>query len=104
MITIREAINLLKSMKDYYNDEENEAYYMGYDSEENEAVNMAIEALEQKAVKGYMRQQIERNIQYEILEDSKKARAFAQLTISIQNFINAMGDIDIQVGIQTQGR
>lgn len=103
MMVIREAINILKCMKDYYNDED-QADYMSYDSEENEAVNMAIDALEQKAVKGYMRQQIERNIQYEILEDSKKARASAQLTISIQNFINAMGEIDIQVGIQTQGR
>lgn len=46
-MTIREAINLLKSMKDYYNDEDR-ADYMGYDDEENEAVNMAIDALEQK--------------------------------------------------------
>ena len=49
MMTIREAINLLKSMKDYYNDEDR-ADYMGYDDEENEAVNMAIEALEHKAL------------------------------------------------------
>lgn len=98
-----EAIRILKNMKNYYNNKELDKYD-GFELDDNEAIDKAIKLLEQKAVKGYMQQQIERNIQYEILEDSKKARAFAQLTISIQNFINAMGNIDIQVGIQTQGR
>ena len=99
-MTIKEAVRVLKGMKDYYNDVENIGNGMIFDLDDNEAIDKAIKLLEQNE-KGYVHQQIERNIQYEILEDSKKARAFAQLTISIQNFINAMGGINIQVDIQT---
>lgn len=94
-MTIKEAIEVLKNMKSYYNDRKHEIYE-GFELDDNEAIDKAIKLLEQKD-KGYMHQQIERNIQYKILEDSKKA----QLSISVQNFINAMGGIDIQVGIQT---
>ena len=100
-MTIKDAVRVLKGMKDYYNDVENIGDGMIFDLDDNEAIDKAIKILEQKE-KGYMCQQIERNIQYEILEDTNKARAFAQLTISIQNFINAMGGIDIQVEIQAR--
>lgn len=49
---------------------------------------------------GKMHQSVERNIQYEILTDSKKARAFVQLQKSIQNFVIVMGDIDIHLVIK----
>lgn len=51
---------------------------------------------------GKMHQSVERNIQYEILEDINKARAFVRLTKSIQNFILVMGDIDIHLDIKTK--
>lgn len=94
-MTIKEAIEILKNMKSYYNDRKHEIYE-GFELDDNEAIDKAIKLLEQEE-KGYIHQQIERNIQYKILEDSKKA----QLSISVQNFINTMGGIDIQVGIQT---
>lgn len=100
-MTIKNAIRVLKDMKKYYNNVENIGNGLIFDLRDNEAIDKAIKILEQKE-KGKMCQQIERNIQYEILEDSEKARAFAQLTISIQNFIIAMGDIDIHLDVQTK--
>ena len=44
-MTNAEAINTLKSLKDYYNDK-NEDSYVGFDNEDNEAIDMAIKALE----------------------------------------------------------
>lgn len=46
-MTNEEAINTLKSLKDYYNDK-NEDSYVGFDDEDNEALDLAIKALEQR--------------------------------------------------------
>lgn len=46
-MTNEEAINTLKSLKDYYNDK-NEDSYVGFDDEDNEALDNAIKALEQQ--------------------------------------------------------
>lgn len=43
-MTNEEAINTLNSIKQYYNDK-NEDSYVGFDNEDNEALDMAIEAL-----------------------------------------------------------
>ena len=43
-MTNERAINTLNSLKDYYNDK-NEDSYVGFDSEDNEALEMAIKAL-----------------------------------------------------------
>ena len=48
---IREAINLLKSMKEFYNDDRLDNYYR-FELGDNEAIDKAIKILEQKAVKG----------------------------------------------------
>lgn len=45
-MTPQEAINTLNSIKQYYNDK-NEDSYVGFDNEDNEALGMAIKALEQ---------------------------------------------------------
>lgn len=47
-MTNEEAINTLKSLKDYYNDKSEycEDGYVGFDSEDNEALDKAIKALE----------------------------------------------------------
>lgn len=45
----KKAINTLKSLKDYYNDK-NEDSYVGFDKDDNEALDLAIKALE--VVKG----------------------------------------------------
>lgn len=50
-MTNEEAINTLNSLKDYYNDK-NEDIYVGFDNEDNEAINLAIKALEQARPKG----------------------------------------------------
>ena len=44
-MTKEEAKNTLKSLKNYYNDK-NEDSYVGFDNEDNEALDMAIKALE----------------------------------------------------------
>ena len=46
-MTNEEAINTLNSLKQYYNDK-NEDSYVGFDNEDNEALDMAIKALEQQ--------------------------------------------------------
>ena len=46
-MTPKEAINTLNSIKQYYNDK-NEDSYVGFDNEDNEALDMAIKALEQQ--------------------------------------------------------
>lgn len=45
-MTNEEAINTLNSLKQYYNDK-NEDSYVGFDDEDNESIDMAIKALEQ---------------------------------------------------------
>ena len=45
-MTKEEAINILNSLKQYYNDK-NEDSYVGFDNEDNEALDLAIKALEQ---------------------------------------------------------
>lgn len=47
-MTPQEAINTLNSIKQYYNDK-NEDSYVGFDNEDNEALDMAIEALESQS-------------------------------------------------------
>ena len=44
-MTNAEAINKLNSLKDYYNDK-NEDSYVGFDNDDNEAIDLAIKALE----------------------------------------------------------
>lgn len=44
-MTNKEAINTLNSLKDYYNDK-NEDSYVGFDDNDNEALDLAIKALE----------------------------------------------------------
>lgn len=44
-MTDERAINTLNSIKQYYNDK-NEDSYVGFDNEDNEALDMAIKALE----------------------------------------------------------
>ena len=51
-MTKQEARNTLKSLKDYYNDK-NEDSYVGFDNEDNEAFDMAIQALEQQTRTGH---------------------------------------------------
>ena len=46
-MTREEAINILKSLKIYYNDK-NEDSYVEFDTEDNKALDMAIESLEQQ--------------------------------------------------------
>ena len=46
-MTNEEAINTLNSLKNYYNDK-NEDSYVGFDDEDNEALDLAIKALEQQ--------------------------------------------------------
>lgn len=46
-MTNEEARHTLKSLKEYYNDK-NEDSYVGFDDEDNEALDMAIKALEQQ--------------------------------------------------------
>jgi hypothetical protein len=46
-MTNEEAINVLNSLKQYYNDK-NEDSYVGFDNEDNEALDLAIKALEQQ--------------------------------------------------------
>lgn len=46
-MTNEEAINTLNSLKQYYNDK-NEDGYVGFDNEDNEALDLAIKALEQQ--------------------------------------------------------
>lgn len=46
-MTREEAISTLNSIKQYYNDK-NEDSYVGFDNEDNEALQMAIKALEQE--------------------------------------------------------
>ena len=46
-MTNEEARYTLKSLKDYYNDK-NEDNYIGFDNEDNEALDLAIKALEQQ--------------------------------------------------------
>lgn len=50
-MTNEEAINTLKSLKSYYNDNSEycEDGYVGFDSEDNEALDRAIKALEQQS-------------------------------------------------------
>ena len=45
-MTNEKAIIILNSLKQYYNDK-NEDSYVGFDDEDNEAIDMAIKALEQ---------------------------------------------------------
>lgn len=45
-MTLEEARHTLKSLKEYYNDK-NEDSYVGFDDEDNEAIDYAIKALEQ---------------------------------------------------------
>ena len=45
-MTREEVIDTLNSLKQYYNDK-NEDSYVGLDNEDNEALDMAIQALEQ---------------------------------------------------------
>lgn len=45
-MTREEVINKLNSIKQYYNDDYDEAY-VGFDAEDNEAIDMAIKALKQ---------------------------------------------------------
>ena len=46
IMTIKEARNTINSLKQYYNDK-NEDSYVGFDDKDNEALDMAIKALEQ---------------------------------------------------------
>lgn len=49
-MTIEEAINTIISLKQYYNDK-NEDSYVGFDNEDNEALDMAIRALNKEIAK-----------------------------------------------------
>lgn len=53
-MTPQETINKLNSLKQYYNDK-NEDGYVGFDNEDNEAITMAIQALEQQPRMGEWR-------------------------------------------------
>ena len=46
-MTSEEIINTLKSLKNYYNDK-NEDSYVGFDNEDNEALDMAVKELEKQ--------------------------------------------------------
>lgn len=100
MLTIKESTEILKRMKDYYNNEEHDKYY-GFNSDDNEAIDKAIRLLEQEET-GYTHQKVERNIFKEIMLNADKMCAFVQLQRGIHNFIEVMKDIDIQVDIQTK--
>ena len=52
-MTNAEAINKLNSLKDYYNDK-NEDSYVGFDNDDNEAIDLAIKALEQTRPKNIL--------------------------------------------------
>ena len=51
-MTNEEIINTLNSLKQYYNDK-NEDSYVGFDNEDNEALDMAINSLEQQPKTGH---------------------------------------------------
>lgn len=51
-MTIDRAINTLHSLKDYYNDK-NEDSYVGFDAVDNTALDIAIKALEQQPKTGH---------------------------------------------------
>lgn len=53
-MTATEAINTINSLKQYYNDK-NEDSYVGFDNEDNEALEMSINALKQKSYKSEAR-------------------------------------------------
>lgn len=46
-MTREETINTLNSLKEYYNDK-NEDSYVGFDNEDNKALDMAIKALQEE--------------------------------------------------------
>jgi hypothetical protein len=48
-MTDAKAINTLNSLKQYYNDK-NEDSYVGFDDEDNEAIDMAIKSLRYKPI------------------------------------------------------
>ena len=52
-MTGEKAINKLNSLKDYYNDK-NEDSYVGFDNEDNEALDLAIKSLEQQPCEDYI--------------------------------------------------
>lgn len=58
-MTNEEAINTLKSLKSYYNDNSEycEDGYVGFDNEDNEALDLAIKALEQQPCEDCISQQ-----------------------------------------------
>ena len=51
-MTNEEAINTINSLKQYYNDK-NEDSYVGFDNEDNEALTLAIKALEHEPKTGH---------------------------------------------------
>lgn len=50
-MTIKEAIEILKNMKSYYNDRKHKVYE-GFELDDNEAIDKAIKILKQTEVKG----------------------------------------------------
>jgi len=54
---VKEAINTLKILKDYYNDKDEDGY-IGFDDKDNEAIDFAIKALEQGDILGKIRAEI----------------------------------------------
>lgn len=98
-MTNKDAICVLKNMKNYYNDVDT---YYGFDSDENEAIDMAIKGLEQNSVLGYSHQKLNRNLFKEIMSNADKMCAFVQMQRGIHNFIEVMKDIDIKVDVQSR--
>lgn len=96
-----EAIEILKNMKKYYNNEGIDNYYR-FELDDNEAIDKAIKVLEQTEVKGYSHQNLDRDLFKEIMTNADKMCAFVQLQRGIHNFIEVMKDIDIQVDVQTK--
>lgn len=100
---INEAVDVLKSMKEYYNNDENIGNGFIFDLRDNEAIDKAIKVLEQKGLKGYTHQNVDRELFKEIMTDAEKMRAFVHLQSAITNFIAIIGDIDIQIDLQPKG-
>lgn len=100
-MTNKEAVSVLHIMKRFYTDTELDKNFR-FDSMESEAIDIAIKELKQNSERGYTHQKVERDVLKELMTDPDKCRLFVQLQKSIHNFIFIMGDIDIQIDIQTK--
>ena len=101
-MTNERAINVIKDIKNYYNDksEYHEDGYIGFDKEDNEAIDLAIKALEQEVVLEKVRAEIKEKIEQEefarsvFRHEEKDTVKAEQCTGSIMAYNNVIKIID----------